>query len=232
VMQTLDTLGAGFQLASHDLDIRGAGNLLGEEQSGHIREVGVGGPVIGDDLDRFKSLRGIPGTSALNDEIEKLLRQSSFQQYCLNEFSEFFEKKKEFLSCIPTLVPTHGFLHSGFGLRIHPLLHRRRMHKGIDISNFAGAPVIATANGIAKIGVSTSFGTYVVVNHHNGYTTIYAHLFSAFVEDNEPVKRGDILGYVGNSGLSTGPHLHYEVRKEGKPVDPLPYLLPPDYIVD
>ncbi|MFH0921877.1 MAG: M23 family metallopeptidase [Fibrobacterota bacterium] len=197
-----------------------------------VREVGIGGPVEGDDAEAAITRRNDRQYQALNDRVEKLLRQSSFHLFSLDEFAGFFEEKKMVLSHIPTLIPSQGFFHSSFGMRFHPILHKRRMHKGIDIANFSGAPVMAAANGIAKVGVSETFGTYVVLDHLNGYTTIYAHLFAAAVEHNTPVQRGDILGYVGNSGLSKGPHLHYEVRKNGQPVDPLPYLLPPDYIVD
>ncbi len=207
--------------------INGANTIEGE-----VREVGVGGPATIEDYEDIFLVNSDIERKNLNDLIEKLLRQSDFQIYSENEFKDFFNKKQYAMDHIPSVQPAEGSFLSGFGMRVHPILHTRRMHKGMDISNSIGTPVLASAEGNARTGVSESFGTYVLLEHGNGYSTIYAHLQSVIITDNEPIHRGQIIGYLGNSGLSTGPHLHYEVHVNRIPVDPNPYLLPEHYIVD
>jgi len=125
---------------------------------------------------------------------------------------------------IPTGAPVWGLITSRFGelseLRSH------RPHTGIDIAAPLGSPVRATADGrVAWVGYEPGgYGLYLVLEHRNGISTLYAHLEQATVKAGQMVRRGDVVGSVGNSGLSTGPHLHYEVRAGGRPVDPQPYL--------
>jgi murein DD-endopeptidase MepM/ murein hydrolase activator NlpD len=197
-----------------------------------IREVGIGGPSTLADYERIFLFKDDLERKTLDDRIEKLLRQSDLQLYSLSDFEAFYSKKKSAMDHIPAVQPVGGSFMSGFGMRVHPVFHTRRMHKGQDIANTVGTPIIASAEATAKTGVSESFGTYVLLNHDNGFTTIYAHLQAVNVTDNQPVHRGQIIGYLGNSGLSTGPHLHYEVHLNRIPVDPNPYILPENFIVD
>ncbi|UOF94477.1 MAG: M23 family metallopeptidase [Bacteroides sp.] len=110
---------------------------------------------------------------------------------------------------------------SGYGLRMHPVYKIYKMHYGVDFVAPTGTKIYSTGNGIIKdININRSYGLCVVINHGYGYKTLYAHMSKVIVRKNQIVNRGDIIGLVGNSGLSTGSHLHYEVYKNGKNVDP------------
>lgn len=197
-----------------------------------IREVGIGGPASPSDIEAGFGLPSDKAVLDLKNRLAKLVRQSDFQLFSQNDFCGFFRKQDAVMRSIPAITPAPGKEVSGFGLRIHPILHYERMHNGVDIVNNVGTAVCAAADGTAQWGVSETFGTYVLITHPNGFSTIYAHLASAVVKDNEAVGRGHVIGYLGNTGLSLGPHLHYEVHVLKTPVDPEPYLLPDDFIVD
>lgn len=133
------------------------------------------------------------------------------------------------LSHMPAIQPisnkTLERTSSGFGMRIHPIYKIRKMHEGMDFVAPVGTPIYATADGIVSIGSESYFGNgkYVKINHSYGYETSYSHLSQIMVKKGQPVKRGDIIGLLGNTGLSTGPHLHYEVIQNNKPVNPINY---------
>jgi murein DD-endopeptidase MepM/ murein hydrolase activator NlpD len=110
---------------------------------------------------------------------------------------------------------------------LHPILGVYMMHEGQDVSGAVGEPVMATAAGrVVQAEFSSSFGNYVVVNHGGGIQTLYAHLSAFRCDIGERVRRGEVIGLLGSTGRSTGPHVHYEVHVDGKPVDPLPWILP------
>jgi murein DD-endopeptidase MepM/ murein hydrolase activator NlpD len=118
-------------------------------------------------------------------------------------------------------LPVHGVVTSPFGRRMHPLLHRMRMHAGEDIAAPLGAPVWATAAGrVASAGTRHGYGRTVVIDHGGGLQTTYAHLQSISVRAGETVSNGTVIGTCGQSGLATGPHVHYEVRRDGVAVNP------------
>ena len=146
----------------------------------------------------------------------------------------FGQKSRSVLRYIPSISPTNGRYASAFGPRIHPVTGEvGKMHQGIDISNDRWTPIYAPADGVVEISqLSSSFGNFVVLNHGNGLKTRYGHMQMSAVTPGEFVHRYQILGYMGNTGRSVGPHLHYEVWKNGVPVNPLPYILPNDYEVD
>ena len=124
---------------------------------------------------------------------------------------------------------TAGVLRSGFGMRRHPILGRRRMHTGVDYAAKTGTPILAAGNGVvAKAGRHSGYGNLITIKHTNGYETAYAHQsrFAKGIRSGSRVRQGQIIGYVGSTGLSTGPHLHFEIRVNGKPVDPLRIRLP------
>lgn len=126
---------------------------------------------------------------------------------------------------IPSIYPTFGRYADGWGLRIHPILNELRFHQGIDISNEIGTPIYATADGVVrKTDYEEGYGKRMFIVHEHGYETQYAHLYSFQVREGERVRKGQIIALMGNSGMSTGPHLHYEVILNGEKVDPLPYL--------
>jgi murein DD-endopeptidase MepM/ murein hydrolase activator NlpD len=128
---------------------------------------------------------------------------------------------------VPSRMPLEGAsLTSGFGMRSHPVLGGRRRHTGIDLAAPTGTPVYATADGIvSRADWYSSYGLYISVEHGASMQTRYAHLSRLAVAAGDSVKKGDLIGYVGSTGRSTGPHLHYEVRVEGLAVNPIPYMV-------
>ena len=135
---------------------------------------------------------------------------------------------------IPSRMPLDGLtLTSGYGMRNHPVLGGRRQHNGVDLAAPTGTPVYATADG--RVGMAqwySSYGNYVQIEHGGALQTRYAHLSSYTVAPGDMVRKGDLIGYVGSTGRSTGPHLHYEVRVAGEAVDPTPYMTPQYAAID
>jgi len=127
---------------------------------------------------------------------------------------------------IPSRMPlAQMVMTSGYGMRSHPILHRRAAHKGVDLAATSGSPVYATADGIvAKAEWFGTYGNYIQIEHGGELETRYAHLSGYAVAEGDRVHKGDLIGYVGSTGRSTGPHLHYEVRIAGEAVNPVPYL--------
>jgi murein DD-endopeptidase MepM/ murein hydrolase activator NlpD len=116
---------------------------------------------------------------------------------------------------------------SGMGMRVNPILGRRMFHAGTDLAASVGAPVRATADGdVARAGWAGGYGLLIVLHHQDGYETRYGHLSRVAVSEGEAVRKGQLIGYVGTTGRSTGPHLHYEIRHDGEAINPLPYLHP------
>lgn len=127
---------------------------------------------------------------------------------------------------VPSRMPLgQASLTSGYGMRRHPVLGGRRKHNGIDLAAPTGTPVYATADGtVSRANWFSSYGKYISIEHGGELQTRYAHLSRIAVSDGQRVRKGDVIGYVGSTGRSTGPHLHYEVRVSGRAVDPRPYL--------
>ncbi|NLO43661.1 MAG: M23 family metallopeptidase [Candidatus Cloacimonetes bacterium] len=126
---------------------------------------------------------------------------------------------------VPAIYPTFGRISDGWGMRIHPISNRLEFHHGIDIANNEGTAVYATATGkVSKADFDQGFGKRVFIDHGNGYTTLYAHLDIQRVKVGEEVEKGQIIGLMGSTGLSTGPHLHYEVHFRGQKLNPSLYL--------
>jgi murein DD-endopeptidase MepM/ murein hydrolase activator NlpD len=133
---------------------------------------------------------------------------------------------KDSLLSTPSIWPVRGTLTSGFGWRRSPLSGAGRMHQGLDISNRIGTPVRAPARGTVTFSaVDGAYGLCIIIDHGNGIATRYGHLSKSSVKQGDYVQRGDVIGFVGNTGLSTGPHLHYEVHVRGVPVNPMRYIL-------
>ncbi|HOJ92915.1 MAG TPA: peptidoglycan DD-metalloendopeptidase family protein [Dictyoglomaceae bacterium] len=135
------------------------------------------------------------------------------------------ERRKSLLAVTPSRWPTLGFISSGFGWRFHPIFKKKAFHSGVDIVAIWGSPVYATADGfVAYVGWESGYGKVVKINHGRGIVTYYAHLSSYSVKTGQYVKKGQLIGHVGSTGTSIGPHLHYEVRRNGSPVNPNAYL--------
>lgn len=129
--------------------------------------------------------------------------------------------------------PTEGRITSLFGKRTDPVFEGTAIHYGIDIAFCSETPILASADGRVKfVGNKSHWGNVIIIDHAKGYQTIYAHLLKFNTSSEDTVSRGQIIGFLGNTGKSTGPHLHYEIRYFGKPLNPLPFLLPTDIIAD
>lgn len=134
--------------------------------------------------------------------------------------------KINFVNSSPNVLPVEGWITSEFGVRRHPIAHRFKMHNGIDVASPKGTPVKSPANGkVIFSGRSGGYGNVVIVQHGYGVSTMYAHLYAVHVKTGDTIKKLDVLGEVGTTGYSTGPHLHYEVRVDGIPKDPLSFLV-------
>ena len=162
----------------------------------------------------------------MHEQVDQLDLAVSKEQSDLETLLKELEEQQNLLACKPTIRPVEGRITSKFGYRKSPFANRRELHKGIDIANRKGTPVVATANGIVTfVGRKGSFGKMVIINHGHGIVTRYAHLDKIKIKRGGTVKRGNIIGTIGNTGRSTGPHLHYEVRLNGLPVNPSKYFL-------
>ncbi|MFT3826794.1 MAG: peptidoglycan DD-metalloendopeptidase family protein [Chitinophagaceae bacterium] len=159
--------------------------------------------------------------------ISNLMSRMTYQDKSYNEIGGFIKNKEQLLACTPAIQPvSNGDLKriaSGFGSRIDPVYKTIKYHKGLDFAAPQGTPIYATANGVVKVAGSlgNGFGNHVVINHGYGYETVYGHMFKVKVKVGQQVKRGEVIGWVGSTGKSTGPHCHYEVHKNGTPINPV-----------
>ena len=158
--------------------------------------------------------------------IQNLSQKASSIESNLNSLLNFFESDSLRLASTPSIVPTVGWLASVYGHRNDPFTGEWTMHYGIDISTNVGNPIMATAEGIViKVQTDKYLGKNVTISHGNGFTTVYGHMSNFAVKAGQKVKRRDIIGYIGQTGKAVGPHVHYEVWRDGKRVDPRSYLL-------
>jgi len=139
---------------------------------------------------------------------------------------EFLKDQKSLLASTPSLWPTRGWVTSGFGYRPYPFTGNEKMHEGIDIATRIGTPVVAPADGVVTfVGSEGSFGNLIVIDHGYGISTRFGHLSEIYIRVGKRVRRGDKIAAVGDTGRCTGPHVHYEVRLNGVPVNPANYIL-------
>jgi len=200
-----------------------------------VRAAGVGGSPAPEEL--VASLLDVPVVryaDSVRHFVDGLLRRAEIQNTTLGQAERHARRQRERWCEVPSVMPTYGRVTSRFGERMHPLLHLSLFHEGIDIANMEWTPVRATADGIVSaVGHRQSYGLTVDINHYdNGYMTRYAHLVQPAVMEGQLVRRGDLVGYMGRTGRATGPHLHYEVHREHRLVDPMHHILPTDIIVD
>jgi murein DD-endopeptidase MepM/ murein hydrolase activator NlpD len=159
--------------------------------------------------------------------MNNLSARISAQTASYNELGGLLKNKEIILACTPAIQPVSNKdlkrIASGFGYRIDPIYKTTKMHPGIDFTAPQGTPIYATADGVVKMaGFSDGgYGNHVVINHGYGYETLYGHMFKVKARAGEKVKRGEVIGYVGSTGKSTGPHCHYEVHKNGQKIDPI-----------
>ncbi len=194
-----------------------------------VRHAGVGG------VERYMDIKGKEFSHRdlvveLHEKVDKLRRKLYIETKSQDEVVRLAEKKEKQSASIPAIQPISNkqlvALASGFGWRTHPIYKVKKLHSGIDFAASIGTPIYATADGtVAETRVQFSgYGKMVEIDHGFGYRTRYAHMHGFAVRSGQHVKRGDLIGYVGNTGLSTAPHLHYEVLLKGSQVDPVHYF--------
>ena len=161
-------------------------------------------------------------------DIDGMIRRASELSKSFRAVSDTLTKNFERIASTPSIMPTVGWLSSQFSQsRFHPVLHQSRPHEGIDLSAPMGAPIVAPAAGrVISVSNEPGYGNTFQIDHGNGIVTKFAHCSRIVVHVGQQVTRGQLIATVGNTGLATGPHLHYEVHVNGQPVDPLKYVLP------
>ncbi len=183
--------------------------------------------------DRYAKLEGYDNSKLIVETTQKLdvlSRRLYVQSKSYDEVLEMAKNKSQMMACLPAIMPIKNGVDkicSGFGYRLHPIYKTLHLHTGIDIISPRGTPVYATGDGVVSTpsGNSlTGYGINVVINHGYGYQTLYGHLSKKFVSEGQKIKRGQLIGYVGSTGMSTAPHLHYEVWKSGTKINPVNYF--------
>ena len=159
--------------------------------------------------------------------INNLSKRMAFQDKSFSEIQGFVRNKAVLLASTPAIQPVSNKdlnrIASGFGFRIDPVYKTVKMHAGLDFAAPQGTPIYATADGTVTLAgnIGNGYGNHVIINHGYGYETLYGHMFKVKARAGQKVKRGEIIGYVGSTGKSTGPHCHYEVHKNDHPLDPI-----------
>ncbi len=192
-----------------------------------VRQAGFGG------VNRYKYLEDLENSELVINTAKKLdaaMKRLYVQSKSFDEIIDLTKRKEEMLRCIPAIQPLSNKdlrrTASGYGWRTDPIYKTRRFHEGLDFSAPTGTEIYATGDGVVTIVQASTigYGKHVKVDHGFGYLTVYAHMDKFNVKQGQKVKRGDVIGFVGNTGKSTAPHLHYEVRIKGRAVDPTHYF--------
>ncbi|WP_111684431.1 M23 family metallopeptidase [Winogradskyella tangerina] len=188
------------------------------------RRAGFGG------INRYKKFEGFDNSQLIaesNKRLDILEKAIVVQSRSLDEIAKLAEDKEKFLQAIPAIQPVNNEsltrMASGYGYRTDPFTKARKFHFGMDFTAPRGTPVYATGDGIVKRADNSSsgYGKHIRIDHGYGYVSLYAHLYKYNVRVNQRVKRGDLIGYVGSTGRSEAPHLHYEVFKDGERINPI-----------
>lgn len=191
----------------------------------NIRKAGFGG------VNRYKQLENLDNSELVistTKKLDQIARSLYVQTKSYDSVEEMVKNKFTMLSSIPAILPIaikdYGRISAGFGWRIHPIYKTRKFHEGMDFTGTIGTPIYATGDGeIITADNERGYGKKIVIDHGYGYRTVYAHLSAYNVKKRQKVKRGEVIGFLGNTGKSTGPHLHYEVRKNNRTLDPVNY---------
>ena len=158
--------------------------------------------------------------------VDQIAEDVNMEELLQQEIILSLRDNREFMVMTPSIWPAEGHLTSGFGYRLSPFTGQAKLHAGLDIANRVGTPIVAPAKGTVTFsGWQGAYGNVIIINHGNSITTRYAHMEKALAKEGQVVNRGDVIGTIGNTGRSTGPHLHYEVRVGGVPVNPMRYIL-------
>ena len=219
------------RISQRDARIRVLANL--EPIDPQVQAAGIGGPASSQ-----IGLAGLTGvtrrTADIRVDLGALIRRANLLASSFKEAADSLALHTARLAATPSIMPTQGWLSSAFSsMRVHPILHMARPHEGIDVSAPMGSPIEAPAAGVVTdAGWETGYGNTITIDHGFGIVTKFAHASKLLVKNGQRVARGQRIALVGNSGLATGPHLHYEVHVNGRPVDPLKYVLPEGVVTD
>ncbi|ATB32011.1 peptidase M23 [Melittangium boletus DSM 14713] len=187
------------------------------------REPGVGAPVA---ETQFTELTTLESPKALPGKLDRLSAEATRQEQSLQELQAYFQDQKSLLASTPSVWPTRGWVTSDFGQRLDPYTAERVGHSGMDIAAPHGKEVSAPSDGtVVFSGLEGGYGNVIVIDHGYGIKTRFGHLSKLLVKAGDKVKRGMLIANVGNTGRSTGPHLHYEVRVNGIPQNPRKFIL-------
>ncbi|MBC7851464.1 MAG: peptidoglycan DD-metalloendopeptidase family protein, partial [Chitinophagaceae bacterium] len=173
------------------------------------------------------SMNSIELENSITKTINNLTLRMAYQEKSYAAIGNFIKNKEELLASTPAIQPVSNSdlkrIASGFGYRIDPVYKTVKYHAGLDFSAPQGTPIYSTANGVVRTAgnLGNGYGNHVIINHGYGYETLYGHMFRIKVKNGQRIKRGEIIGWVGSTGKSTGPHCHYEVHKNGRPLDPV-----------
>lgn len=216
-------------LTRRDAELRTLAGL--DPTDPEVLEVGVGGPGLetpeAHPLYAFDPELG-EDAFAVAWDVDALERRIRLLDQSMDQAGDSLQAHHDLLQSTPSILPTAGLLSSRFSRsRVHPIHHRAVPHEGIDVSAPEGTPILASARGrVVRAGWVSGYGRMVEIDHGYGYTTRYGHASTLLVRVGETVERGDVIARVGNTGLSTASHLHYEVRVNGQPQNPMNYVLP------
>ena len=209
------------QLVQKEIAIRAMFEL--PEINQQERQLGVGGPVP----PAYNTMTPLQKVAySTETEVDQILTLSRYELEKYQEVENSLLKIKDRLSHTPSIRPARGWNSRGFGKKYDPFTGYRQQHRGIDIANHNGTPILTTADGVIKsIGSKGGLGKTIVIDHGYGFVTRYGHLSKYEVKRGQKVSRGDVIGYMGSTGRSTGPHLHYEVWRNGRALNPDNHIL-------
>ena len=220
------------ELFEHNNRLRLLADL--QELDSDTRQVGIGGPAYEDSsTTSVFSPRSQRLIARIQSDIDRLLRQADLERVAFEEIERKLKGDQSLRDHTPSIRPCQPcYPSSGFGMRRDPFTGRRRMHHGLDLAGHRGTPICATANGkVARIQQRrTGLGWTVQVDHQYGYGTLYGHLSRILVKKGDRVDRGQKIAEMGSTGRSTAPHLHYEVHRKGRPVNPWHYIVEEDKV--
>tara|TARA_B100000683_G_scaffold64845_1_gene63325 strand:+ start:210 stop:1184 length:975 start_codon:yes stop_codon:yes gene_type:complete len=193
-----------------------------------IRSVGIGGHDQYDEFEKFGNLSDL--VMQTSNRIKKLQKQVYIQSKSYDDIAKLIKNKEKYWASRPAIQPVSNKdltrLASGYGYRIDPIYKTRKFHQGIDFTAPTGTPIYATGNGVVvrTQKLRTGYGQNVIIDHGYGYRSLYAHMSKILVKRGQKVKRGEVIGKVGSTGKSTAPHLHYEVIKNGRKLNPIEFF--------
>lgn len=179
------------------------------------------------EIAKVEKIKDYQLVASITGTLNTLNSRIAAQKKSYEEVEELVKNKEQLLSHTPAIQPVSNKdlnrIASGFGYRIDPVYKTTKFHAGLDFSAPQGTPIYATANGVVTTAGSTGngYGNHVIINHGYGYETLYGHMVRVKVRNGQEVKRGEVIGWVGSTGKSTGPHCHYEVHKNGEKIDPI-----------